>query len=132
MKRTKTNLLAVGVLLAALSSGFSQPVIINQPQWQTNAVGSTTMFSVVATGAPPLFYQWQFNFVDRVGATNATLVLTNVQISNSGRYSVVVTNVEGAVTSAVARLYVVPPPSITQEPMNFPSVSIGASVTNRV
>ena len=44
MKRTKTNLLAVGVLLAALSSGFSQPVIINQPQWQTNAVGSIVMF----------------------------------------------------------------------------------------
>jgi len=130
--KTKANVLAAALLLAALASGFGQPVITNQPSWQTNAVGSTAMFSVGATGAPPLFYQWRFNSADRAGATNDTLILPNVQTTNQGNYSVVVSNVEGSATSAVARLYVIVPPSITRQPTNFPVLSIGASVSNRV
>ena len=94
MKRI-TNLLAAGMLLATLASGFAEPVITNQPTWLTNGVGSTALFSVGATGAPPLSYQWRFNGVDRPGATNDTLVLTNVQTSNQGNYSVVVTEFGG-------------------------------------
>src|SRR5437867_2988895 len=102
-----------GILMALLGYGlaavaFGQPVITNQPSWQTNAVGSTAMFSVGATGALPLFYQWRFNSADRAGATNATLVLTNVQTTNQGNYAVVVTDSVGlSATSATARLYVI-------------------------
>src|SRR5262249_42719670 len=85
----------------------------------TNAVGSSAMFSVGATGAPPLLYQWRFNSVDRPGATNATLVIANVQTTKQGNYSVVVTEVGGlSVTSVVARLYVGLPRSFTRQPTN--------------
>ncbi|HEU0009366.1 MAG TPA: FG-GAP-like repeat-containing protein [Verrucomicrobiae bacterium] len=131
--KAKPNVLVPGMLLAALLNGFGQPIITNQPQWQTNAVGSTAMLTVGATGAPPLSYQWRFNGTTNAGATNATLVLPNVQTTNQGNYSVRVEEFGGlSVTSAVARLYVIVPPSITAQPTNFPSVSVGASVSNRV
>src|SRR5206468_2693310 len=108
---------------------FAQPVIVSPPQWQTNAVGWTAIFSVVATGAPPLFYQWRFNGQDRAGATNDALVLTNVQTTNQGIYTIVVTNQAGA-TSAAARLYVVTLPVITRHPTpTNQSVSVGANAT---
>ena len=52
--KTKLNLLAAGIFLAALSTGFGQPIIINQPQSQTNAVGTTATFWVEATNSAPL------------------------------------------------------------------------------
>ena len=52
--KTKLNLLATGIFLAALGTGFGQPIIITQPQNQTNAVGTTATFRVVATGTGPL------------------------------------------------------------------------------
>jgi hypothetical protein len=48
--------------------------------------------------------------VDLDGAINTTLVLPNVQLTNQGPYEVVITNLEGSVTSVVANLYVVAPP----------------------
>ena len=57
--KTKLNLLATGILLAALGTGFGQPVITQQPQSCTNAVGTTATFWVVATGAEPPTCQWQ-------------------------------------------------------------------------
>src|SRR5437868_9185425 len=103
--------LLVALLLASVSTGLCQPVITNQPSSLTNIAGTTATFSVGATGTDPLHYQWQFNTADLTDKTNASLVLTNVQTGNGGDYSVVVTNVEGAVTSVVATLTVwVPPP----------------------
>ena len=55
----KTILLS-GILLAPNFNGFSQPIITTQPQSQTNVAGTDATFSVAATGAPPLNYQWQF------------------------------------------------------------------------
>jgi hypothetical protein len=63
-------------------------------------------FSVAAFGTPPLAYQWQFNGNNFVGATNAFLTLTNVQPTNSGVYSVVVSNAFGFTTSSNAMLTV--------------------------
>src|SRR5262245_43876993 len=128
MKMELHILAAMGSLVSA-GQELAQPVIVTAPQWQTNAVGSTVTFSVEATGARPLFYQWYFNAAERAGATNETLVLTNVQRADQGNYSVVVTNVQGA-TSAVARLYVIAPPTISQHPTpTNQSVSVGATVT---
>src|SRR6266498_4102602 len=100
------ELIILLLLVGSQAAAFAQPIIVTPPQWQTNAIGSTAIFSVVATGAPPIFYQWRFNGFDRAGATNETLLLTNVQTANQGNYTIVVTNQAGA-TSAVARLYVV-------------------------
>src|SRR5437879_6486509 len=112
----KTNMnpkpiLLAAVLSAAACTGRSQPVITTQPQSQTNLVGTTATFSVEATNALPIFYQWQFNLSGLTDQTNRTLVLTNVQTGNEGPYTVVVSNVDGAVTSAVATLTVLTPPT---------------------
>lgn len=54
--KTKLNLIAVGMLLAA---GTGQPVITQQPHSCTNPVGTTVTFTVQAMGTQPLAYQWQ-------------------------------------------------------------------------
>ncbi|HXC97733.1 MAG TPA: LamG-like jellyroll fold domain-containing protein, partial [Verrucomicrobiae bacterium] len=55
------------------------PVIASQPVSQTAFSGSTVSFSVTAGGSKPLDYQWFVNAASIPAATNATLVLTNVQ-----------------------------------------------------
>jgi predicted esterase len=114
--KTKFNLLVAAMFLAALGTGIAQPIITSQPQSCTNIAGTTATFTVTATGTEPLTYQWQTyqsalgNFSDLAGCTDTNLVLTNVQ--SSGSYRVVITNVQGAVTSDVARLVIALPPRI--------------------
>ena len=47
-------------------------VITTQPASQTNFVGDTVSFSVTASGAQPLSYQWNFNGTNISGDTNST------------------------------------------------------------
>ncbi len=86
------------------------PNILVQPQGQTVVAGSSATFSVTAGGTPPLNYQWQFNTTNISGATNASLTLANVSLSEAGSYSVTITNLFGATNSANAVLTVNPPP----------------------
>jgi phospholipase/lecithinase/hemolysin len=124
----KNELLTFLALYLGLAAVAAQPVITNQPVSQTNLAGATVTFSVGATGAPPLSYQWVFNNLGNrlPGATNDTLVLSNVQASNTGNYRVVITNDSGSVLSGSGRLTVVTPPVIT--PAN-PTASLFADVT---
>ena len=78
------------------------PVITQQPTNQTVASGNAAMFSVAATGSTPLSYQWNFEGTNILEATNTTLILTNVQLSQSGSYAVLVTNTLGSVLSSNA------------------------------
>ncbi len=88
------------------------PTIISNPVSQSVSVGTTAIMSVSAIGSPPLFYQWCFNGADLasnsriVGTGTATLTVTNLQLADAGKYTVVVTNAYGSVTSAVANLTV--------------------------
>lgn len=81
-----------------------QPLILTQPQSQFVPVGSNAIFNVVAYGQQPMNYQWRFNGSPISGATNASLLLTNIQTNNAGSYSVVVSNPYGSVTSTPASL----------------------------
>jgi hypothetical protein len=90
----------------------TQPTITNQPQSLTNPVGTTATFSMQATGVPAPSYQWRFNATSLAHATGSSLSLTNVQLTNAGSYTVVVTNLAGSVTSDVAVLTVLAPPAI--------------------
>jgi hypothetical protein len=116
------------IVMSLLSGGFAfgQPVFDSQPQSQTNVAGTTATFTVIASGTEPLFYQWQFNAFDINTQTNTSLVLTNVQSANAGSYTVVVTNIEGAVRSEVANLTVIVPPRFSAQPVSQ-SVSLGAN-----
>jgi hypothetical protein len=74
----------------------------------------------VAGGTAPLSYQWYFNTnVLLSSATNATLLLTNVDISLAGVYSVLITNSAGSLSSAFATLGVNRPPM----PGNYSTVT---------
>ncbi|MBI3850215.1 MAG: immunoglobulin domain-containing protein [Verrucomicrobia bacterium] len=110
-------LLTSALFLAAVSICLGQPIITNQPATQATAPGASVTFQVGATGTAPLVYQWQKNpgngFSDLADRTNAALVLTNVQPWDACDYRVVITNITGARTSAVARLYVMRPALVT-------------------
>lgn len=86
------------------------PVIVVPPVSQTIAEGRTAIFTVTATGPPPLGYQWWFNGDALPGETTARLVLSKVVPAQAGDYSVTVTNLHGATNSAPAILTVTPPP----------------------
>ena len=52
-----------------------------------------------ATGQKPLSYQWQLIGANLPGANSPTLTIAAAQVSDSGEYTVVVTNALGLVNS---------------------------------
>ena len=94
------------------------PVITVQPTNQTVIVGQTASFSVTATGTPPLSYRWSFDSANIAGATNATLVLPDVQLTNAGVYAVIVSNLVSSAPSSNATLTVLAPSAIVTQPTN--------------
>jgi sugar lactone lactonase YvrE len=96
-----------------------EPVVIAQPESQTVAAGGWVSFSIGVRGATPFSYQWFFENQPIAAASGATLLLNNVQRANEGAYFVVVSNRYGSVTSAIARLTILVPPDITQQPASL-------------
>lgn len=91
------------------------PAITTQPQPATVTVGDAVTFSVTATGGT-LTYRWLHDDLEIANATNATLTLGNVQLSNAGNYQVRVSNSGGTLLSSKALLTVNPgaqPPTFT-------------------
>ncbi len=96
---------------------LSVPAIVRSPASQVVSAGASCNFSVAATGAPPLAYQWYFNGLALAGATTTNLSFSSAQIANSGSYTVEVTNSFGAVTSSPEVLTVVAhKPAILSQP----------------
>ncbi|MBI5385210.1 MAG: lamin tail domain-containing protein [Verrucomicrobia bacterium] len=100
----------------ALLNVLLPPFITQQPQNASVGVGSNVTFTVAALGTGPLHYQWRQNNVGLLDATNASLTLTNLQLTHSGAYTVVVTDEIGSATSPSAVLTVLGAPFITQQP----------------
>jgi endonuclease/exonuclease/phosphatase family metal-dependent hydrolase len=112
-------------LIPAGGNVTNPPAITAQPQSQTNFAGGNVSFSVTVTGTSPLGFQWVFNGTNISGATTNPFALANIQLTNAGNYSVIVTNVAGSVTSSNAVLAVTnAPPSITTQPQSQ-TVSLG-------
>lgn len=95
------------------ASADGGPSITTAPQSLAVIEGSTVLLSVVATGAGPLSYQWRKDGVAIAGATSASLTLSQVALSQAGRYDVVVANHVGSVASAAATVTVNPLPAVT-------------------
>jgi hypothetical protein len=88
------------------SEGFA-PVIVGASSNLSSCVGGSATFKVRAQGSEPLSYRWFFDgATPLIGETNAQLNLVNLETSQAGLYSVVVSNGFGSVTSAPARLVV--------------------------
>ncbi len=89
----------------ALTYGFLSATLPSLPRIESVStggqvpVGDTMELTVVASGVGTLTYQWRRNDTPVAGADAATLTLPNLQIGDGGRFSVVVTNAEGSVTS---------------------------------
>jgi hypothetical protein len=113
-----TNAAGSATSAVATLTVYVPPGIQTQPYNQTANQGQNVSFSVTANGSPPFSYQWNFNGSPLAGATNALLLLANVQATQAGSYNVVVTNPAGSVTSQVATLTVNVPPSITTQPQS--------------
>jgi hypothetical protein len=109
--------------------------ILQPPQSVATRPGSNVTFSVAAYSPNPLRYQWQKDGVNIAQATNAALLLPNVQVTNGGTYTATITDDLGPVTSAPASLIVLIDPIIVQSPLSQAVVSgsnftISVSVTN--
>jgi glucose/arabinose dehydrogenase len=87
-------------------SNNNMPVITDQPDDETITQGQDVYFSVSASGAMPLSYQWRKNGVNISGANDVTYTINNVQPSDAGQYSVKVSNSFGNTTSNNATLTV--------------------------
>lgn len=117
--RVSSALLPLGVTsTAATVTVEDAPRITLQPVAVYAPVSGSATFTVVATGSPTLTYQWQRNNVNIPGATNDTLALTNLQLSQSASFRVIVSNDVGKVTSTTVKLTVQTPPSITRQPLS--------------
>lgn len=106
------------------------PTIWIQPTNQNTVLRGSCSFGVTARGTEPLACQWLFNSNPLPGATNSTLLLTNVQTNNLGNYSVVVSNTYGSVTSSNATIVVVPSMLIAWGMNIFGECNILSSLTN--
>lgn len=80
--------------------------ILTQPIDQSVLAGDAASFSVVASGTAPLAYQWLRNGATINGATHASYVIPNAQLTDSANYSVVVSDSGSSVISSTARLTV--------------------------
>lgn len=110
------------VLIVAISS-IPPPTITSEPSpQQTLYAGQSAQFTVQDTGSPPISYQWRVEtagtYVNLAnagrfsGATNATLIISNLNVGDSTNYVVSLTDVGGTTNSTVAALTVLaaPPP----------------------
>jgi hypothetical protein len=116
--------------VAELFAAAGPLTIAGQPQGQTVLAGGNATFSVTASGAAPLTYQWQYNEANLAdggrisGATTATLSISNVETNDAGNYRVVVSNPTGSTTSQVAVLTVLAEPPANIEDLLMPGAVV--------
>jgi hypothetical protein len=121
------------VALSVVSSATPPVITANPPAALSLLAGQSATLNVTATGTPTLYYQWFFGGANLAnggvygGVQTNALTLTSATVSNSGNYTVVITNTAGAVTSSVASLNIVPPPSISSGIASPGNILVNAS-----
>ncbi len=104
------------VTITAISG---QPVLTSDtvPASGSDVVGSQVTFSATFDGSRPIFYQWQVDNgggpVPITGATNTTLTLTNLQLTDTAAYSLLASNALGTLPSTEVPFTVNPVPPAT-------------------
>jgi hypothetical protein len=82
------------------------PVLLEGPTNRVVSLGVEANLRVLASGRPPLRYQWRRNGTALPGANTPVLGIANASLADAGNYSVEVSNAFGTVTSADVRLTV--------------------------
>jgi hypothetical protein len=111
---------AAGLGIAVI--GYAQPTITQQPTNQSVSLGAAAFFSVTAKSASPIAYQWCHQGTPLLWATNASLALTNIQMTDAGPYTVALTDATGITNSNPATLEVDP---------TFTKITSGDIVTDK-
>jgi hypothetical protein len=107
------------------------PSITVQPVGQRVLMGSSGSFTVSVSGTPPFSYQWRFNGTNLLNATNAAYAIQAVAATNTGKYSVVVTNSAGSATSSNALLTVIVPPTLAlQFLLGYPLLNLDGMLSS--
>ena len=86
----------------SFTPGGTPPTLTSMSPNAFVRANSSANFVVSAYGTPPLVYQWQVNSVNMLNKTNASLSLANVQPTNAGVYTVVITNNFGVIATNAA------------------------------
>ena len=109
------------------------PSITQHPADRTVSAGQPASFSVSATGAGPLSYQWYRDGAPIGGATSATYTLPSASGADSGaRFHAVVTNQFGSATSNAAVLTVTgnaPPTATITQPLQGARYTAGSVIS---
>jgi hypothetical protein len=111
----------------SFTAGGTGPFITSQPSDVASTGGSPVAFSVAANGTPALAYQWQFNGANISRATNSTFSIASPQDTNSGLYTVRITNAYGQIFSSNAALAVIPLSLVGDDSLNQLGVTITAT-----
>jgi alpha-tubulin suppressor-like RCC1 family protein len=126
-KLVVTNLFgAVTSSVAIVTVTPVKPVFTLQPTSQSTILGTNITLISKTKGSEPIVWQWQLNGNMLDGATNTSLLLSNIQESTGGNYALVASNHIGVTTSIIATVTVVLSPSFTLQP-----VSQGAAFGSR-
>lgn len=104
------------------------PVITEQPLPAKVTAGENATFSVTATGAEPLSYQWYKDGTAIERATEAEYTVDGATSADAGEYTVHVTNEYGTTISDAALLTVVEPPTIVTQPKSA-TILVGEDYT---
>jgi alpha-tubulin suppressor-like RCC1 family protein len=102
------------------------PAIETGPTNRAVLLGDTVNFTTSVSSPVPVTYQWFHNGVPLVGATGPQLTIVNFQSSDTGNYTVQVTNSAGTRTSNNALLAVAQPPVLVHQPQSL-TVNVGAT-----
>lgn len=112
-----------------------KPLLVAQPANITVNEGNNVTFTAYGDGTMPVTARWYFNtntFISAQTLTSATNVIAltrnNVGAANEGTYTLVLSNAAGMVTSTVATLTVLRPPTFTLQPVST-NAAVGATVT---
>ncbi|MCC6322424.1 MAG: immunoglobulin domain-containing protein [Phycisphaerales bacterium] len=111
-----TNACGSATSSVAVLTVTALPAVTTSPVSVAVCPGDPASFTVVATGAAPLSYQWQKDGADVAGATSPTLNIPSVAAGNAGAYWCVVTNSCGSTFSDAATLTLGGGPTITTQP----------------
>ncbi|MBK8001698.1 MAG: immunoglobulin domain-containing protein [Verrucomicrobia bacterium] len=94
---------------------LNAPTFESGPQSVTVLAGGSAAFSAVVSGAGQLSYRWFYNTnTELPGFNTPTIILSGVDLTNAGTYSVTVSNLAGSASSPPAVLRVLVPSQIIQ------------------
>jgi len=109
------------------------PQITTHPVDRTVPVGGSATFTVAASGAAPLQYQWRRGGVDIAGATSPSYTIAGATLADDGAtLAAVVSNSFDSVTSNTATLHVTannPPRATITTPAHNTLYSAGQTIT---